>query len=223
MSKKRAPGMCAASYSARASRPSAGRYQLASRMRRSGALRCAASQSVETRSCGSLVPMGTPARCGAGPSHSGERPGGARPAAAASVRFRRSRRMSRKACPKRSIFCGPMPGMRSSAVEVAGPDLGDRASVAGVQPSGLPSPSGAAGERHLRGVQPVEERALRAVRRAGGGRGATGARRRAGEHLEEARAEALELDRADAGDAGERVEGLRAGGSPSRSACGRGR
>jgi len=53
MSKKRAPGIWAAVYSAFASRFSEAMYIEPSRMRRSGSSRWAASQSVETRVLGS--------------------------------------------------------------------------------------------------------------------------------------------------------------------------
>src|SRR5438045_4174715 len=49
MSTNTAPGMWAASYSARASRPEAGRNQLASSTTRSGAPSSASSHAVETR------------------------------------------------------------------------------------------------------------------------------------------------------------------------------
>src|SRR5690349_12030557 len=48
MSKKTAPGMWAASYSSRASRPEPGRKVVASRMRRASAPSAPAIQSVET-------------------------------------------------------------------------------------------------------------------------------------------------------------------------------
>jgi len=46
--KKSAPGMCSCRYSALGSRPAVGRCQLASKITRSGASRCEASQSVST-------------------------------------------------------------------------------------------------------------------------------------------------------------------------------
>src|SRR5436305_11985456 len=55
MSKNTAPGMCAALYSALASRPVCGRYHEASAIRTSGASRCSASHSVETRGEESLI------------------------------------------------------------------------------------------------------------------------------------------------------------------------
>src|SRR5918996_3161849 len=56
MSKKTAPGMCAASYSARASRFWVGRNQVASAILTSGAPRCSASQAVLTSAfCSAMV------------------------------------------------------------------------------------------------------------------------------------------------------------------------
>src|SRR5687768_5761994 len=55
-SRKTAPGMWPASYSARASRPSPGRKAVASTTRRSGAPSSASSQSVETRDSIPLLP-----------------------------------------------------------------------------------------------------------------------------------------------------------------------
>src|SRR5438874_11706765 len=48
MSKNTAPGICAARYSAMATRLACGKYQEASAIRTSGASRCPASHSVET-------------------------------------------------------------------------------------------------------------------------------------------------------------------------------
>src|SRR6056300_724251 len=66
ISKKRAPGIWPASYSARASRFISGKYQDASKIRRSGSDRWAASHSVETRVLGSSVIANSKARLGQG-------------------------------------------------------------------------------------------------------------------------------------------------------------
>ena len=117
-------------------------------------------------------------------------------------------RIARNAAPKRSAFCGPMPWMRSRSSRVAGRVSAILASVVAVQSSGLPSPSApresATWADCSRSKTVAAGRPAR-LRRAGWSR----RRRGAGDDREEGRAEALELHRADAGDAGEIVEGRR--------------
>ena len=123
--------------------------------------------------------------------------------------------------PKRSVRGGSMPGTRASAARSAGRAAAMRASVAGCR-RGLAAAVGAARQRQLRRLQPVEDAALRLAGELAAG-GVHGGGRLAGDHREEVRAEALELDRADPGDAGAWRRASPGGGSPSRSACGRGR
>ena len=153
--------------------PRAGMCQLASRMRTSGAFRCAASQSVETRSCGSPVAIVRPAV--APFPHSGERRAGQarRPASdPASV----GRGEDCRGTPRRSA--------RSSAAPCRDAfELGERA---GALVGDLRQRGRRAVERTSRGrpgrapAPPAPPAAGRragppAARQACGGRGATGA------------------------------------------------
>ena len=148
----------------------------------------------------------------AGSPHSREQAGrgkgGQRPAAG-SGRLAQDREEGRRRSARSSA--GPCPTIRSSASRSAGRRSAIFASVVAVQLSGLPRPSAprasatcAACSRSKSSPSGWPARRRRA--------GCTGGGALAGQHLEEGRAEALELDRADAGDAAQRVEGLRAAG-----------
>ena len=87
-------------------------------------------------------------------------------------------RIARNAAPKRSAFCGPMPWMRSRSSRVAGRVSAILASVRRGAVERLAEAVGAAGERDLGGLEPVEDRgggpageaAARRVERAAAGR-----------------------------------------------------
>ena len=122
-----------------------------------------------------------------------------------------SRRIARNASPKRSVFSGPMPAHPLELVEaVRAARSAIRASVALVQFRYFAEPVRAAGERHLRGLQPVEEPRRRAGRRACSRAGCTGGGASPVRTSRNFGAEALELDRADAGDPGAARRGVAA-------------